>query len=315
MNTQLIQAERKFWQGAIATVLRILAYYYPLYKGRGYLCQFKLFCWTLSGQGSIWTYLKKEGLWLLVPLDDFNGRLLYYFGGYIDIKWVCKRILRPADNVIDIGANLGFVTHISRQIVGTQGQVHAFEPQSQLVDLMRQSLERNGYTDVVIHNIALGKNKEQQPFFIPIHHCGGASLIASSGYGPKTRTISVPVENAGTYLSKLGLSHIRLMKMDVEGYEAEIIEGALDFLKVTPPDAILFEIMACYHNIPFCQQPVVKLLSQLDYQFLNITKVYFKMRLQPIESTSHSMQYGNDILAVRNGKIYNEIAKLVGAIS
>ena len=314
MNTQLIQAERKFWKGAIATVLRILAYYYPLYKGRGYLCQFKLFRWAFSGQGSIWTLLKKEGLWLLVPLDDFNGRLLYYFGGYIDIKWVCKRILRPADNVIDIGANLGFVTHISRQIVGPQGQVHAFEPQPQLVDLMRQSLERNGYTDVVIHNIALGKNQEQQQFFIPIHHCGAASLIAFSGSGPKTRTISVSVENASVYLAKLGLSHIRLMKMDVEGYEAEIIEGALDFLKISPPDAILFEIMSRYHNIPFCQQPVVKLLSQLDYQFINITR-YFKMRLQPIESTSRSMQYGYDILAVRNGKTYNEIAKLVGAIS
>lgn len=315
MNTQPIQAKRKFWQVAIANLLRVLAYYYPLYKGRGYLCQFKLFRWAFSGQGSTWTYLNKEELWLLVPLDDFNGRLLYYFGGYPDIKWVCKRILRPGDNVIDIGANLGFVTHISRQIVGTQGQVHAFEPQPQLVDLMRKSLKRNGYTDVVIHNIALGNKKKPQQFFIPIHHCGAASLITFSGSGLKTRTISVSVENAGTFLSKLGLSHLRLMKMDVEGYEAEIIEGALDFLKVTPPEAILFEIMSRYHNIPFCQQPVVKLLSQLNYQFLNIPKVYFKMRLQPIESTSRSRQYGYDILAVQNGKIYSEIAKLVGAIS
>lgn len=312
MNTQ--PSQRKFWQVAIANILRVLAYYYPLYKGRGYLCQFKLFRWAFSGPGSIWIYLKKEGLWLLVPLDDFNGRLLYYFGGYIDIKWVCKRILRPGDNVIDIGANLGFVTHISRQLVGTQGQVHAFEPQPQLVDLMRQSLARNNYTDVIIHNIALGKKKEQQQFFIPIDHCGAASLIAFADHDLKTRTISVLVENAGTGFSKLKLSHIRLMKMDVEGYEAEIIEGALDFLKVTPPDAILFEIMIRYHNIPFCQQPVVKLLSQLDYQFINISGFY-SMRLQPIESTSRAMQYGHDILAVRNGKTYNEIAKLVGAIS
>ena len=308
------QAKRKFWKVAIANILRELAYYYPFYKGRSRLYNSKLFRWALSGPGFIWTYLKKEKLWLLAPLSDIDGRLLYYFGGPIDTKWVCKRILRSGDNVIDIGANLGFVTHISRQIVGPQGQVHAFEPQPQLVDLMKQSLERNGYTDVVIHDIALGKNQEQQQFFIPIHHCGAASLIAFSGSGPKTRTISVSVENASVYLAKLGLSHIRLMKMDVEGYEAEIIEGALDFLKISPPDAILFEIMSRYHNIPFCQQPVVKLLSQLDYQFINITR-YFKMRLQPIESTSHSMQYGYDILAVRNGKTYNEIAKLVGAIS
>jgi len=315
MTIQPSQAKRKFWKLAIAKVLRALAYHYPLYKGRARLCHSKLFRWAFSEQGFIWAYLKKEGLWLLVPLDDFDGRSLYYFGGPIGIKWICKRILRPGDNIIDIGANLGIVTHISRQVVGTQGQVHAFEPQSQLVDLMKQSLERNGYTDVVIHNIALGKKKEQKQFFIPIHHCGAASLIESSSYGPKTRTISVPVENAGTYLSKLGLSHIRLMKMDVEGYEAEIIEGALDFLKINPPDAILFEIMTRYHNIPFCQQPVVKLLSQPDYQFLNIPGVYFKMQLQTIESTSHSMQYGHDILAVQNGKIYSEIAKLVGAIS
>lgn len=251
----------------------------------------------------------RGGAEILVPIEDWIGRTLYYFGDLDPkITWVLKRILRPGDTVLDIGANVGLVSIIARQIVGNNGKVHAFEPQPTLVDLMYKSLEKNGYSDVVIHKVALGVEKEEKELFIPEGHFGAASLIRESFKGNK---ISVRVENATTYLASLGLPPIRLVKMDVEGYEAEIIKGAWDFFETNRPDAILFELND--HSVPFFQQPVIGLLSELGYQFLNIRKSKLKMRLCRINSSTPSKQYGHDILAAPTGQIYDEIARLVGS--
>ncbi len=98
--------------------------------------------------------------------------------------------------------------------------------------------------------------------------------------------------------------------MDVEGYEAEIIKGASKFFEVNCPDAILFELND--HTLPFSQQPVVNVLSELGYQFFDLPKSKLRMRLYPINMLSPPEQYGHDILAVQKGKVYNEIARLVG---
>ena len=102
-----------------------------------------------------------------------------------------------------------------------------------------------------------------------------------------------------------------MVKIDVEGYEVEIIKGASEFFEINPPDAILFELND--YNIPFCQQPVIIKLSELGYQFFDIPKSKFKTRLSPLD-IGVSKWYGHDILAVQKGKVYNDIAKLVDVV-
>ena len=172
---------------------------------------------------------------------------------------------------------------------------------------MHESLEKNGYSDVVIHNIALGVQKEVKDLFIPLGHAGAASLKREYPRSKNLSKISVVVENATTYLTNLNLPPIRLVKIDVEGYEAEIIEGASTFFKTNRPDAILFEI-GRNHNLPFFQHSVVKKLSELNYQFFCIPKSKFRMRLYPLESNT-SKWYGNDILGIQKGDIYDNFVK------
>ncbi len=295
---------------SLAKLLSTLGRLYPLYSGCLKLANSKLFRWALGQQqGLVWTRLR-GGAWLLIPIDDWIGRTLYYFGD-LDPKvtWVCKQILRPGDVVLDIGANLGLISLFSRQIVGEKGLVYAFEPQPALVDLMCQSLEKNGYSDVKVHQIALGVQKGTMELFVPTGHAGAASLIRKEHF--QGNNVSVVVENASEYLAQLNLPPIRLVKIDVEGFEAEIIEGASEFFETNRPDAILFELND--YSIAFLEQPIVKRLSKLGYQFFDIPKSKFRMRLYPLDSRA-SKWYGHDILAVQKGKVYNEIAKRVGAV-
>ncbi|NJO18631.1 MAG: FkbM family methyltransferase [Thioploca sp.] len=295
----------------LAEFLSMIGRLYPLYSGTLKLANSKLFRLALNQQnGTVWTRLRC-GAWIIVPIQDWIGRSLYYFGDLDPkITWICKKILRPGDTVIDIGANVGLVSIIARQFVGQTGLIHAFEPQVTLVDLMRQSLRKNSYSNIIAHPIALGTQEGFMELFVPINHVGAASLIQNKQHSHGNK-VSIRIENATTYLTHLKLPLIRLVKIDVEGFEAKIIEGAAEFFKINQPDVILFELND--YSIPFFYQPVINRLSELGYQFFDIPKSKFKMRLYPLDLSS-SKWYGSDILAVRKGEVYNDIAKLVGVV-
>jgi FkbM family methyltransferase len=301
----------------LAKLLSTLGRFYPFYSGCLRLANSKFFRWALGkSSGVVWIRLRGGTAWILVPIDDWLGRTLYYFGALDPkITWVCKKILRPGDTVLDIGANVGTISIISRKIVGTTGQVHAFEPQSFLVELMRKSLEKNGYSNVVVHNIALGEQKESKDFLIPKGHAGAASFTRTL---TPSKNISVLVENATAYLTHLDLPSLRLVRIDVnEGYETEIIKGASEFFETNLPDSILFRLYSGHNRPLFFQQPVVNKLSELGYQFFNFPlpkKSVLKMRLYRIDSSIPLNKYGHEILAVQKGEISNEIARRVGVV-
>ncbi|HAI68122.1 MAG TPA: hypothetical protein DCM38_01655, partial [Gammaproteobacteria bacterium] len=165
----------------VAKLLSVLGRFYPLYSGCGNIANSKFCRWALEQTSEPAWICLRHGAWMLTPMNDYNGRALFYFGE-IDpkITWICKQILRQGDTVLDMGANLGLYSIISREIVGSSGQVHAFEPQPTLVELMRQSLEKNDYSDVVIHNLALGEEKKTAVLLIPVDNLGAASLIRQS---------------------------------------------------------------------------------------------------------------------------------------
>ncbi len=294
----------------LAKLLSTLGRLYPLYSGYKKVANSKLFRWSVGNNtGVVWTRLR-GGAWILVPINEWDGRTLYFCGDTDPkITWICKQILRPGDTVLDIGANNGHNSIYSRQLVGANGIVHAFEPQPFMVDLIYKSLEKNGYSNVVVHNIALGDKKESKDLWVPDSNSGeGTFCKVDSREG---QTVPVLVENATEYLAQLNLHPIRLVKIDVEGFEADIIKGASEFFETNRPDAILFELND--YSIAFLEQPVVNMLSKLGYQFFDIPKSKFRMRLYPLDSSA-SKWYGNDILAVQKGDVYNDIAKLIGAV-
>ena len=291
----------------LAYFLQSFCRYYPFYSGCGKLANSKAFCWALTTMpDKVWAKISL-GPQIHVPIHDHVGRSLFYFGD-LDPKvtWICRQLLRPGDTVIDIGANIGLITLEAARLVGENGKVHSFEPQSGLVDLLRTSLKRNNYTHVMVHNIALGEKNEELDLFIPENNRGEASLIREVNNPGKIQSVSV--KRASTYLSELDLPPIRLVKIDVEGFEEHVIRGALPYFESHPPDAIIFEMNG--NNLPLHQQPTVQMLNTIGYRFFETRKVIFNMRLFPVDLHNPTNNSGHDILAVKDGELYQKIAKL-----
>ncbi len=81
------------------------------------------------------------------------------------------------------------------------------------------------------------------------------------------------------YFKDTKFDSIRLVKIDVEGHEKELIEGALDLFKLTTPEIIIFELNES-NQVPFWQEKLIKLLDSLQYKFFAILNTTFQVKLK-----------------------------------
>jgi FkbM family methyltransferase len=151
-----------------------------------------------------------------------------------------RRLLRPGQRTIDIGANYGVYTLTMAKIVGPTGAVWAFEPASSTVALLTQSVAANNFSQVVLECSAISSE------------CGTARLALNdnSEFNSLVRddlaavtTETVPVVTLDDCLERYGWKDIDFMKIDAEGEETNIIAGGRRFFTECSP-LILFEVKA-----------------------------------------------------------------------
>src|SRR5262249_10560824 len=82
--------------------------------------------------------------------------------------------------VLDVGANLGWFTVRLARLVGANGTVDAFEPRSDLKDLLSKTIAENRLTNVSIHNFALGSENARGQVIWSVHDVnpGGTHLVS-----------------------------------------------------------------------------------------------------------------------------------------
>ena len=285
----------------LASITRL----YPFYSGCGALANSALIQ-RLAGESDATVWTKVRGGAVLAPLGDFVGRAAFYVGE-LDRKltWVCSRLLREGDVALDIGANIGMVTILMSRLVGGSGRIHAFEPNPWLLPLLREVIERNQLANVKLHPIALGSREGSLELRIPATNSGAASFVRGSD-SPGEATARVPVHRLTDVANQECIESVRLVKIDVEGFEAEVFQGGRQMLESVRPDAIIFELNEAIEP-PFSEFPVFQLLSSLDYSFLAIPRALLSMRLQQFKPHTARKVIGHDFVAVARGKRHDDI--------
>jgi FkbM family methyltransferase len=157
-------------------------------------------------------------------------------------KWFEKEItflsnwLKPGMTVLDIGANLGVYSLPITRLVGPNGQVFAYEPGSEARRLLTMSKTLNGFENLHVIDAALS-DSEREGHLVP----GASSELSSlegSGPGERVRITSLDAEQTSK-----AWGDIDFIKIDAEGEEERIIQGAKRFLTGRSP-LIMFEVKA-----------------------------------------------------------------------
>jgi FkbM family methyltransferase len=133
-------------------------------------------------------------------------------------------LVRPADVVWDIGANVGHYTELFAARVGSGGTVVAFEPSP--VNFKALQSRVGSLPNVRVLNCAIGSRDGTVNFVQGADALGATSRIAPSNAGG----VGVEVRSGKSLLSTAELQAPHAVKIDVEGHEAEVLEGFGDIL-------------------------------------------------------------------------------------
>jgi len=176
----------------------------------------------------------------LVHRRDAIGRHIAKYGAYESTltTWMARHLATSSPGiVVDVGANLGWhAVHAAKH--AAVETVVAFEPDAFNAWLLDQNLSLNNVDNIAVCAHALGA----RPGLARLHrykasNLGRHSLIANYGLGAKL----VPVRELDSALDDFGLGDRRILvlKIDVEGYEPAVIEGARRALERT--DVVILE--------------------------------------------------------------------------
>jgi FkbM family methyltransferase len=147
-----------------------------------------------------------------------------------------RRLLQPGDTAIDAGAHIGFFSMQMAAAVGPSGRVYAFEPFGPNADLLERSIAENAFADrVVLSRAAAGASSGPATLTYAEEtlNSGGAYLLRD-GTEPLTGNVrrAVPV----VALDEVPLRRpVRFVKIDVEGAEPQVLQGAERLLREDRP--------------------------------------------------------------------------------
>jgi len=170
--------------------------------------------------------------------DLFVGKSFDLYGEYAEGEiGVIRRFLGPGDVAVDAGANIGAHTVAMAQMVGPGGEVHAAEPLKRNFLILCANVCLNGLDNVCVHQAAFaagpGSLRLEAVDWSKPGNFGGVSLkgLSDTKIGRTAREEKV----ACIALDALGLDRCRLVKIDVEGMELDVLQGAAATIRRLKP--------------------------------------------------------------------------------
>lgn len=156
-----------------------------------------------------------------------SSNLGCWLGSYEAAKQrkITERV-RPGMVCWDVGANVGFYTLLFAELVGAFGRVFAFEPAPGNVELLRRHVEMNGYQNVRIFPCALG-DLDGEAGFDP-------GPNTSMGHVTAGGSLKILCSRADTLLAAGEIEAPDVVKIDVEGAEADVLRGACAAMRKRP---------------------------------------------------------------------------------
>ena len=181
------------------------------------------------------------------PIDPRTliGWNIYLFGTYeSEVREAINTILAPGDVACDVGANVGWHTLLMARLVGPTGKVYAFEPNPTTRTRLSDAVRLNAGSHIDVQEYAVTDYDGMSGFVAP----PAGSLWDGTGRLVNDRVSevqSVKCTTIDSFVHTYCVTRLRLIKIDVEGWELSVMRGARQALATMRP-RIIFEYDPAY---------------------------------------------------------------------
>lgn len=176
---------------------------------------------------------------------------------------------------LDVGANIGYYTMWMSRLSLRGGSVHAFEPNPLTFSFLQENVQANGLENVFVNNVAVGQRTETTLINLDlplpaegpdggVQNLGGWSLVRRRKGEHQVQVVSID-----DYVAQKKIEKVSFIKIDVEGFEREVLAGARQTLEKMRP-VIMIELAA---SNAASRDQVMKILDFLKIRKYNLAVV------------------------------------------
>jgi FkbM family methyltransferase len=209
----------------------------------------------------------RDGVVYQFDLSNVIDHSLYFFHRYFTPLQLFL-LIKPDTIMVDIGSNIGTVAlHVAA--TATKGKVYAFEPDADNYTSLQQNIKLNDFENIIAIRKALGEVPGHSKLFKVNRFNNGMNRILSdntsfSDFG------HVEVSTLDIETAQLKPERIDLIKIDVEGYELNVLKGANNVFKHYRPFLVVEVVDVNLKNHGHSSADVVEFLKAFGYRFIDL---------------------------------------------
>ncbi|PIY79904.1 MAG: hypothetical protein COY81_00230 [Candidatus Pacebacteria bacterium CG_4_10_14_0_8_um_filter_43_12] len=198
------------------------------------------------------------------PDSSYGSYIIYARYPEYDEMAFIHSYLRRNDIMFDVGANIGAISLLAADKI-TAGKVYAFEPTPSILAQLETNINLNKLGER-IHTCSKAVSNSDGLLTFMIGKNSEVNHLAVKNNFDGSQAIQVPSVTVDTFLREEQIDRINLLKVDVEGAEMSVFQGAIHNLQNHSIEVIIFEVnpnIALYGHTP---QELLALVSSFGYQ-------------------------------------------------
>lgn len=145
-------------------------------------------------------------------------------------------LVKPAHTVLDIGANIGCTSILFGDRVQ---RVISFEPSPSTFRLLQTNVQAAGLSNVTMHNVGLGRSAGRCELTFSSDNRSGGFVSNKTQASAGHQVESIEIARGDDFLRQAGIGMVDFIKIDVEGFERDVIEGLRETLEACRPSVAL----------------------------------------------------------------------------
>jgi FkbM family methyltransferase len=235
-----------------------------------------------------------DGFEMTIIPDDHIGRHLYLTGQFDrTIVEVLRSYCRGGERILDIGANVGYVSCALLHLV-PQSRVVCVEPNPQVYRILAGNVAALGGDRAKALNLAVSDHDGTGAMTLHPGNTGANQIVDPAGAADGA-TIPVALISGPKLFELSGLDRLDLIKIDVEGHEQAVLRSLAPVIQQQRPRAVVFEHEG---NLADPGSVIGGVFAQAGYQIFGIEKCLLRWSLKNVRDLLGSRRPAHDYVAL-----------------